>query len=186
MVTASCNPTNPIQFSLASPLQPRRRVQTCCVLHYHSFPTPWKRFNFPAKNGLRIRKVSGIRRGFSRGESTVVCKVSTIDQSEFEDVVLKSEVPVLVDFVAEWCGPCKLVAPAVDWASQEYEGRLKVVKIDHDSNPQLIEQYKVYGLPTLIIFKNGQEVPGSRREGAITKIKLKEYLDSLLVSITVT
>ena len=69
---------------------------------------------------------------------------------------------------------------------QEYEDRLTVVKIDHDANPQLIEEYKVYGLPTLILFKNGQEVPESRREGAITKLKLKEYVDALLESISVS
>jgi Thioredoxin len=68
---------------------------------------------------------------------------------------------------------------------QEFEGRIKVVKIDHDANPQLIEEYKVYGLPTLILFKNGQEVPDSRREGAMTKAKLKEYLDSLLASLSI-
>jgi thioredoxin 1 len=68
---------------------------------------------------------------------------------------------------------------------QEFEGRIKVVKIDHDANPQLIEEYKVYGLPTLILFKNGQEVPDSRREGAMTKDKLKEYLDSLLTSLSI-
>lgn len=61
-----------------------------------------------------------------------------------------------------------------------------VVKIDHDANPRLIEEYKVYGLPTLILFKSGQEVPESRKEGAITKVKLKEHLDALLESISVT
>lgn len=60
------------------------------------------------------------------------------------------------------------------------------MKIDHDSNPKLIEKYKVYGLPTLILFKDGKEVPNSRREGAITKIKLKEYVDELLRSVSVT
>ena len=69
--------------------------------------------------------------------------------------------------------------------SQEYGDRLTVVKIDHDANPKLIEEFKVYGLPTLILFKNGKEVPESRREGAITKVKLKEYLDALLESISV-
>lgn len=68
---------------------------------------------------------------------------------------------------------------------QEYKGILKIVKIDHDANPQLIEEYKVYGLPCLILFKNGQQVPESRREGAITKVKLKEYIDSLLGSTSV-
>ena len=69
---------------------------------------------------------------------------------------------------------------------QEYKEKLTVVKIDHDSNPRLIEKYKVYGLPALILFKNGQEVEESRREGAITKVKLKEYVDGLLESISIT
>ncbi|KAL5216034.1 hypothetical protein ABZP36_007435 [Zizania latifolia] len=84
--------------------------------------------------------------------------VKFIGQSEFDAEVLQSELPVLVDFVADWCGPCRLIAPFVDWASEEYEGRLKIVKIDHDANPQLIAEYKVYGLPTLILFKNGKEL----------------------------
>ncbi|KAG8043920.1 hypothetical protein GUJ93_ZPchr0458g22561 [Zizania palustris] len=106
--------------------------------------------------------------------------VKYIGQNEFDAEVLQSELPVLVDFVADWCGPCRLIAPVVDWASEEYEGRLKIVKIDHDANPQLIAEYKVYGLPALILFKNGKEVPESRREGAITKAKLKEYIEPLL------
>lgn len=69
--------------------------------------------------------------------------------------------------------------------TQEYRDRLTVVKIDHDANPKLIEEYKVYGLPSLILFTNGQEVPESRREGAITKVKLKEYVDALLESVSV-
>lgn len=67
---------------------------------------------------------------------------------------------------------------------QEYGDRLTVVKIDHDANPGLVKEYKVYGLPTLILFKNGEEVPQSRREGAITKVKLREYLDALLESVS--
>ncbi|RCV14912.1 hypothetical protein SEVIR_3G018200v4 [Setaria viridis] len=105
-----------------------------------------------------------------------------IAESEFAAEVLESELPVLVDFVADWCGPCRLIAPVVDWASEEYDGRLKIVKIDHDANPKLIEEYKVYGLPTLILFKNGQEVPGSRREGAMIKDKFKQYLEPLLAT----
>ncbi|CAD6259083.1 unnamed protein product [Miscanthus lutarioriparius] len=105
-----------------------------------------------------------------------------IGQGEFPAEVLESELPVLVDFVADWCGPCRLIAPVVDWASEEYAGRLKIVKIDHDANPQLIEEYKVFGLPTLILFKNGQEVPGSRYEGAMIKDKFKQYLEPLLTT----
>ncbi|KAE9450770.1 hypothetical protein C3L33_17329, partial [Rhododendron williamsianum] len=70
--------------------------------------------------------------------------------------------------------------------TMEYKDKLTVVKIDHDANPRLIDKYKVYGLPTLILFKNGEEVVESRREGAITKVKLKEYVDALLESISVT
>ncbi|KAL2323947.1 hypothetical protein Fmac_023005 [Flemingia macrophylla] len=112
--------------------------------------------------------------------------VTEIKESEFKETVLKASRPVLVEFVATWCGPCRLVAPAMESLAQEYEDRLTVVKIDHDANPGLIEEYKVYGLPTLILFKNGQEVPESRREGAITKVKLKEYLDALLESMSVS
>lgn len=111
--------------------------------------------------------------------------VREIDESEFYDVVLKSERPVLVEFVATWCGPCRLIAPAVETLAQEYQEKLMVVKVDHDSNPQLIEKYKVYGLPTLIVFQDGQEVPGSRKEGAITKAKLKEYVDKHLDSVSI-
>lgn len=68
---------------------------------------------------------------------------------------------------------------------QEYGDRLTVVKIDHDANPKLIAEYKVYGLPHFILFKDGKEVPGSRREGAITKAKLKAYIDGFLNSISV-
>lgn len=118
------------------------------------------------------------------GGFAVTCKATPITEKEFPTVVLQSDIPVLVEFVANWCGPCRLISPIVDWASQEYKDKLKVVKIDHDSNPKVIEDYKVYGLPTLILFKNGQEVPESRREGAVTKVKLKEYLDTLLESVT--
>lgn len=69
---------------------------------------------------------------------------------------------------------------------QEYEEKLLVVKIDHDANPKLIEEYKVYGLPALIMFKDGEEIPESRREGAITKAKLKDYIDALLQSVSVS
>ncbi|GJN26040.1 hypothetical protein PR202_gb13937 [Eleusine coracana subsp. coracana] len=126
--------------------------------------------------------------GLARSRARVRCfaAVKSIGQSEFAAEVLESELPVLVDFVADWCGPCRLIAPVVDWAAVEFDGRVKIVKIDHDANPQLIEEYKVFGLPALILFKNGQEVPGSRREGAITKDKFKQYLEPLLATSTVS
>ncbi|KAI9085028.1 hypothetical protein K1719_033020 [Acacia pycnantha] len=112
--------------------------------------------------------------------------IAEINETQFSETVLKADRPVLVEFVANWCGPCRLISPIMEWVAQEYGDRLTVVKIDHDANPKLIEEFKVYGLPTLILFKNGQEVPESRREGAIAKMKLKEHLDALLKSISVT
>ncbi|PKA54977.1 Thioredoxin X, chloroplastic [Apostasia shenzhenica] len=127
-----------------------------------------------------------LRPSATKNRHSVRCgAVSTVRETEFAGEVLGSDIPVLVEFVADWCGPCRLISPVIEWASQEYSGRLKIVKIDHDANPHLIEEYKVYGLPALILFRNGQEVPESRREGAITKIKLKEYLDSLLSSTSI-
>ncbi|CAK9197750.1 unnamed protein product [Sphagnum troendelagicum] len=112
------------------------------------------------------------------------CKaLSVTSEEEFEEVVMKSKVPVLVDFWASWCGPCKLVAPSMDKIEQKYSGQVKVVKIETDENPQLVEMYKVYGLPTLILFIDGKEVPGSRHEGAISFAKVESLLKSLLPTL---
>ncbi|GAV72270.1 Thioredoxin domain-containing protein [Cephalotus follicularis] len=149
-------------------------------------PSPWSKSN----NLFFKRRVQG---GFGSCCSSAIRRIAItcgsiteIDETQFSDTVLKSDRPVLVEFVANWCGPCRLISPAIESLAQEYEDKVMVVKIDHDVNPRLIEEYKVYGLPTLILFKNGKEVPESRREGAITKVKLKEYLDALLESISVT
>ncbi|CAN6678442.1 unnamed protein product [Malus baccata var. baccata] len=111
--------------------------------------------------------------------------IQEINETQFRDSVLNSDRPVLVEFVASWCGPCRLISPAMEWLAQEYKDRLTVVKIDHDANPKLIEEYKVYGLPALILFTNGKEVPESRREGAIAKAKLQEYVDAFLETMPV-
>uniref|UniRef100_A0A1J3H1V2 Thioredoxin X, chloroplastic n=1 Tax=Noccaea caerulescens TaxID=107243 RepID=A0A1J3H1V2_NOCCA len=131
--------------------------------------------------GRRTRKLLT-----NASSSTIRCgAIKEIGESEFSSTVLESDRPVLVEFVATWCGPCKLIYPAMESLSEEYGDRLTIVKIDHDANPKLIAEYKVYGLPHFILFKDGKEVPGSRREGAITKAKLKEYIDGFLNSISV-
>ncbi|EOX99087.1 hypothetical protein QUC31_014812 [Theobroma cacao] len=165
-----------------STLPPVRSVSSPSKLYSATFS-----FN-PSINGLRRNRLPLLR---SVSSSTVPkfsiqCgAIKEIKESEFQSTVLESKRPVLVEFVATWCGPCRLISPAMESIAQEYGDRLVVVKIDHDANPKLIEEYKVYGLPSLILFKDGQEVPESRREGAITKPKLKEYLDALLETISV-
>ncbi|WPT13165.1 Thioredoxin X [Picochlorum sp. SENEW3] len=105
--------------------------------------------------------------------------VTDVTEASFQSDVIEasSSVPVLVDFWATWCGPCKLVAPSMVWADSEFEGKLKVVKVDcTDENKGLMEEYKVYGLPCLIVIKDGTVVDGSHHEGAITKKGLAEYI----------
>ena len=102
--------------------------------------------------------------------------VTELTETTFESTVLKSEKPVLVDFWAVWCGPCKLVAPLMSAVEKELDGKLKVVKINADPCPNLVEKYKVYGLPTLSLFNPGSDVPVAQREGAIGKKALLEWL----------
>ena len=82
--------------------------------------------------------------------------VSEVSDSSFEKEVLKSDVPVLVDFWAPWCGPCKNIAPVVEELAKEYQGRLKVVKVNVDDNIEAARKYNVRAIPNLILFKNGQ------------------------------
>ncbi|KAI8476415.1 MAG: thioredoxin x [Monoraphidium minutum] len=114
-----------------------------------------------------------------------IVRVAEIEgEAQFEAEVLKeSGKMVLVDFWATWCGPCRLVAPLMTWAETEYGSNLKVVKINHTGNPELVATHKVYGLPALMLFKDGKLVAGSHREGAISKPQLKKYLDQHLESL---
>lgn len=85
----------------------------------------------------------------------------------FEADVLRSDLPVFVDFYADWCGPCRYVAPIIEQLAHEYQGKVKFVKVDTDSNPDIAYRYGIQGIPTLIIFKNGQ--PVERIVGAAPK-----------------
>ena len=103
--------------------------------------------------------------------------IPVTDQT-FEEEVLKSEIPVLVDFWAEWCGPCKIIAPILEELSTEYEGKLKIAKIDVDSNAQKAGEYGVRGIPTLLIFKSGEAA--DQVVGAVPKATLKARIDKVL------
>ncbi|MEO1889085.1 MAG: thioredoxin TrxA [Cycloclasticus sp.] len=101
--------------------------------------------------------------------------VHTSDDT-FEQDVLASDQPVLVDFWAEWCGPCKMVAPILDEIADEYLGKIKIVKLDIDSNPAMPRRFGVRGIPTLMVYKAG-EVEATK-VGAVTKSQLAAFIDS--------
>ena len=95
--------------------------------------------------------------------------------ASFEQEVLKSDTPVLVDFWAEWCGPCKMIHPALEELAVEFEGKLKVAKVNVDENPNLPAKYGVRGIPALFMFKGGEVV--SNRTGAAPKASLKGWIE---------
>ena len=103
--------------------------------------------------------------------------IHTSDDS-FEADVIKSEVPVLLDFWAEWCAPCKMIAPILVEIAEEYEGRLKIAKLNIDENPSVPPKFGIRGIPTLILFKNGT-VEG-QKVGALSKSQLTAFLDTNL------
>ena len=98
--------------------------------------------------------------------------------STFDETVGASNVPVVVDFWAEWCGPCKMIAPVLEEIANEYGDRLKVCKVDVDANPDLPGKFGIRGIPTLIVFKGGSAV--ETKVGALSKTQLAEFVDGCL------
>jgi thioredoxin 1 len=101
-----------------------------------------------------------------------------ITDANFEELVLKTDKPVLVDFWAEWCGPCRMVAPIVAEIAEEYEGKAVVGKIDVDSNPGIATQYGIRNIPTILFFKNGEVA--DKQVGAVPKSVLTAKIEALL------
>src|SRR3984893_7801748 len=102
----------------------------------------------------------------------------TFTDDAFDKDVLNSDVPVLVDFWAEWCGPCRMMGPTVDQVATEYAGKVKVGKVDVDSNVQTAGRYQIRGIPTLLVFKGGKVV--EQKVGAVGKADVKKMLDAHL------
>ncbi len=98
-----------------------------------------------------------------------------LSTADFESKVLQSEVPVLIDFWAEWCGPCRAIAPFVEQIASEYNGRAKVFKVDVDNEPELAGRFGVMSIPTLLVFKDGQRV--GQLIGAVPKQRIAELID---------
>ena len=102
--------------------------------------------------------------------------IQHVTDDSFEPEVLKSDIPVLVDYWAEWCGPCKAIAPVLEEVAKSYGGRLKVAKLDVDANTEVPKKYNIRGIPTLMLFKNGNME--AMKVGAMSKSQLTAFLDS--------
>ncbi len=101
--------------------------------------------------------------------------IAHVNDDSFENDVLKSSEPVLVDFWAEWCGPCKMIAPVLDELAPRYQGRLRIVKVNVDQNQKIPRNYSIRGIPTLMIFKDGKVQ--ATQVGAVNKTQLTQFID---------
>jgi thioredoxin 1 len=107
-----------------------------------------------------------------------VTEILHVTDDTFEDEVLNSPEPVLVDYWANWCAPCKMIAPLLEEIAEEYAGKIKIAKLDIDQNRAVTERFKVRGIPTLMLFKGGE--PEATKVGAVSKSQLTVFIDSNL------
>ncbi len=102
--------------------------------------------------------------------------ITHVSDASFDADVLKSDTPVLVDFWAEWCGPCKMIAPVLEEVAVSHAGKIKIAKVDVDDNREVAAKYGIRGIPTLMIFKNGELA--AQKVGALSKAQLTAFVDS--------
>ena len=130
---------------------------------------------FDAPGPLRAAKPGALPR-LPQNEEPVSENIIQVTDDSFDQEVLRSPTPVLVDYWAEWCGPCKMIAPALDQIAQEYAGRLKVAKLNIDENQATPPKFGIRGIPTLMLFKNGNVE--ATKVGAVSKTQLNAFIDS--------
>uniref|UniRef100_A0A7S0N528 Thioredoxin domain-containing protein n=1 Tax=Pyramimonas obovata TaxID=1411642 RepID=A0A7S0N528_9CHLO len=130
--------------------------------------------------GTSVRPTSrvAVKAKTARVVRVVAAEVSAVNDNTFEAEVLKSSVPVLVDFWAPWCGPCRMIAPLIDELAGEYDGKIKAVKLNTDESPGVATEYGIRSIPTCMIFKNGQKV--DTVIGAVPKSTLASTIDKYL------
>ena len=137
--------------------------------------------DFPRFSLLQDQCPGGCRRN-RQGYNPETCQCSVavkdVTDADFAAAVLRADLPVLVDFWAPWCGPCRLVAPLMDWAVGAYGDRLLVMKMEVDPNPVTRDQYRVQGIPSLLVFRGGEVI--GRHEGALSQKQLRTFLDAHL------
>jgi thioredoxin 1 len=130
--------------------------------------------NFPSQHQLTF--IFGINRRTRQENSPMSENITHVTDATFSDDVLKSDTPVLVDFWAEWCGPCKMIAPVLEEVAVSHAGKIKIAKVDVDDNREVAAKYGIRGIPTLLLFKNGELA--AQKVGALSKAQLTAFVDS--------